>query len=145
MDGDPNVVSLVTFRMKWVKGIYAPPSSHIDAPSALHHIIIRGIEQKRIFENDKDREDFLERLSGLLKETMTPCFAWALTTNHVHLLLRAGTVPVASIMRRLLTGYAVRLLLCRIRATYSRNERPFFHPNVLGLYIVARMPYTPAS
>ena len=30
-------------------------------------------------------------------------------TNHVHLLLRTGTAPIASIMRRLLTGYAVRL------------------------------------
>jgi putative transposase len=29
-------------------------------------------------------------------------------TNHVHLLLRTGTVPIASIMRMLLTGYVVR-------------------------------------
>ncbi|MGB5424668.1 MAG: hypothetical protein WBN03_21050 [Desulfobacterales bacterium] len=29
-------------------------------------------------------------------------------TNHVHLLLRTGSVPIASVMRRLLTGYAVR-------------------------------------
>jgi REP element-mobilizing transposase RayT len=27
--------------------------------------------------------------------------------NHVHLLLRTGTVHVATVMRRLLTGYAV--------------------------------------
>jgi len=39
---------------------------------------------------------------------MTPCNAWALMTNHGHLLLPTGTVSVASIMRRLLTGYAVR-------------------------------------
>jgi putative transposase len=85
-----------------------PRQARIDAPLALHHIIIRGIERKRIFEDDKDREDFLDRLSGLVEETMTPCYAWALMTNHVHILLRTGTVPVASIMRRLLTGYAVR-------------------------------------
>lgn len=85
-----------------------PRQARIDAPLALHHIIIRGIERKRIFEDDQDREDFLERLSGLLKETMTPCYAWALMANHAHLLLRTGTVPIATIMRRLLTGYAVR-------------------------------------
>ncbi len=85
-----------------------PRQARIDAPGALHHIIIRGIERKRIFEDDKDREDFLERLSNLLDETMTPCYAWALMPNHVHLLLRTGTIPVASIMRRLLTGYALR-------------------------------------
>ncbi|CAB1056073.1 hypothetical protein D1BOALGB6SA_807, partial [Olavius sp. associated proteobacterium Delta 1] len=28
-------------------------------------------------------------------------------TNHLHLLLRTGVAPIASVMRRLLTGYAV--------------------------------------
>ena len=82
--------------------------ARIDAPGALHHIVIRGIERKAIFKEDTDREDFVERLSSLLQETVTPCYDWALMTNHVHLLLRTGTVPIASIMRRLLTGYAVR-------------------------------------
>ena len=85
-----------------------PRQARIDAPGALHHIIIRGIERRAIFRDDKDREDFLERLSGLLEETTTPCYAWALMTNHVHLLLRTGKVPIASVMRRLLTGYAVK-------------------------------------
>jgi len=40
----------------------------IDASGALHHIVIRGIERKAIFEDDQDREDFLERLSRLLQE-----------------------------------------------------------------------------
>lgn len=84
-----------------------PRRARIDAPGALHHIIVRGIDRQAIFANDKDRENFLERLSHLLPETDTPCFAWALMTNHVHLLLRTGNVPVASIMRRLLSGYAV--------------------------------------
>jgi REP element-mobilizing transposase RayT len=85
-----------------------PRQARIDAPGALHHIVIRGIEQKEIFRDDNDRQDFLKRLSRLLGETMTPCYAWALMTNHVHLLLRTGGVPIASVMRRLLTGYAVR-------------------------------------
>jgi hypothetical protein len=44
----------------------------------LPHIVIRGIEGKAIFEDDTDRYVFIERLSRLLKETVTPCFAWAL-------------------------------------------------------------------
>ena len=85
-----------------------PRQARIDAPSTLHHILIRGIEQRGIFEDNKDREDFLERLSKLLQELLTPCYAWALMTNHVNLLLRTGTVPITSVMRQLLTGYAVR-------------------------------------
>lgn len=38
-------------------------------------------------------------------ETSKSCYAWALMKNHVHLLLRSGCVPLASFMRRLLTGY----------------------------------------
>jgi hypothetical protein len=69
-------------------------------------MVIRWIERKAIFKDDTDREDFIERLSRLLQETVTPCYAGALITNHVH--LRTVSVPIASIIRRLLTGYAVR-------------------------------------
>jgi putative transposase len=74
----------------------------------MHHIMVRGIDQKRLFDDDMDRVDFIGRLSGLVQESRTRCYAWALMTNHVHLLLRTGTVAIASVMRRLLTGYAVR-------------------------------------
>jgi len=34
-----------------------PRQARIDAPGALHHILIRGIKQREIFEDDKDRSD----------------------------------------------------------------------------------------
>lgn len=83
-----------------------PRKCRIDAPGAIHHIIVRGIEQSDIFRDRKDREYFLDRLENLLKDTSTSCYAWALMRNHVHLLLRSGLFPVSSLMRRLLTGYA---------------------------------------
>jgi putative transposase len=51
-----------------------PRQARIAAAGALHHIVIRGIERRGIFEDDTDREDFLERLSGLLQATVTPCY-----------------------------------------------------------------------
>jgi hypothetical protein len=39
-----------------------PRSARLDAPAALHHIMIRGIERRQIFRDDADREDFLSRL-----------------------------------------------------------------------------------
>ena len=83
-----------------------PRKARIDAPGALHHIIIRGIERKKIFRSDYDRENFVKRLSELICETKTDCFAWSLIPNHVHLLLRTGLVPISVLMNRLLTGYA---------------------------------------
>jgi len=83
-----------------------PRKARIDAPGALQHIIIRGIEKKPIFRDDWDRDRFLDRLGRLLFTTSTPCYAWALMPNHVHLLLRTGLTPLAKVMKRLLTGYA---------------------------------------
>ena len=84
-----------------------PRKARIDATGALHHIIIRGIEGRKIFRDDLDRENFLDRLADLLTTTQTRCFAWALLPNHAHFLFQTGSVPIAGLMRRLLTGYAV--------------------------------------
>jgi len=84
-----------------------PRQARIDAPGALHHIIIRGIERKAIFKDNEDRANFLKRLARIISETETVCYAWVLMTNHVHLLLKTGLAPIATVMRRLLTGYAV--------------------------------------
>ena len=86
---------------------FMPRKARIDAPGALHHIIVRGIERRKIFYDDRDRDNFLKRLGIILTDSKTPCFAWALIPNHSHLLLRTGVVPIATVMRRLLTGYAV--------------------------------------
>lgn len=84
-----------------------PRKARIDAPGALHHIICRGLERRDVFYDDEDRDDFVSRLSRILRDTSTRCFAWALIPNHFHLLLQTGSKPVATVMRRLLTGYAV--------------------------------------
>jgi len=46
-----------------------PRQSRIDAPGALHHVMIRGIERTEIFQDDKDRDSFLDRRGGILLES----------------------------------------------------------------------------
>ena len=87
-----------------------PRKARIDAPGALHHIIVRGIERRRIFSDDQDRDNFIERLGDIVTETKTFCFAWALIPNHAHILFRTGQTGLATVMRRLLTGYAVSII-----------------------------------
>ena len=65
-----------------------PRKARIDAPGALHHIMARGIERRDIFEDDFDRNNFLERIEKIIFETDTRCYAWALIPNHFHLLLK---------------------------------------------------------
>ena len=59
-----------------------PRKSRIDAPGALYHIIARGIGRCKIFLDKADRNNFLDRLGGIVNETNTRCFAWALIANH---------------------------------------------------------------
>jgi len=84
-----------------------PRQARLDSPGTLHHVIIRGIEKKNIVTNQYDREDFVERLGLLATETETGIYAWALLSNHAHILLRSSDAGLAHFMRRLLTGYAI--------------------------------------
>lgn len=84
-----------------------PRQPRLDIPYVLHHVIVRGIERCDIFADDADKERFVSRLSTLLVKGSPKCFAWALMSNHFHLLLMPTTVSLSETMRRLLTGYAV--------------------------------------
>ena len=100
-----------------------PRKARLDASGALHHIIVRGIERRKIFRDDSDRDNFLNRIGGILRDSQTRCFAWALMPNHFHLLLRTGPVPVSNVMRRLLTGYAVSFNLRHRRSGHLLQNR----------------------
>jgi REP element-mobilizing transposase RayT len=77
-----------------------PRKARIDAPGALHHIIVRGIERRKIFYDDRNRDDFSKRLKALLIETSTPCFVRTLIPNHLRLLFRTGATAIAAMMSR---------------------------------------------
>ena len=83
-----------------------PRGPRLDVPGTLHHVILRGIERGVIFQDDADRTEFLRRFGELSKASGTGVYAFALMTNHVHVLLRSGKGGLATMMRRLLSGYA---------------------------------------
>lgn len=92
-------------------------------PGTLHHIMMRGIEGAPIVSDDRDRADFLEAIARLSHETGTAVFAWALMTNHAHLLIKSGPLGLSPFMRRLLTGYAIRYNLRHKRHGYLFQNR----------------------
>ncbi len=84
-----------------------PRGPRVDAPGAVHHVMIRGIERRRIFYDTEDYEDFLARLDRLVPELGFLVFTWVLMPNHAHFALQTGPVPLSRLMARLATGYAV--------------------------------------
>jgi REP element-mobilizing transposase RayT len=76
--------------------------------------MVRGIERRRIVNDVADRQNFIMRLGELSAGTKTAIYAWALMTNHAHILLRSAEIGLSGFMRRLLTGYAI---------SYNRRHR----------------------
>lgn len=97
-----------------VSCVTMPRGARLDAPEALHHVMVRGIERSRLFRDDRDRADFVARLARVVERTGLTVLAWALLPNHLHLLVRTPAAqdgrpyrPVLpTAMRQLLTGYA---------------------------------------
>ena len=91
-----------------------PRRARLDAPGTLHHVMVRGIEKRKIVNDVADRKNFVKRLGELAASTKTAIYAWALMTNHAHILLRSAEIGLSGFMRRLLTGYAI---------SYNRRHR----------------------
>jgi putative transposase len=97
-----------------------PRLPRVDGLGLLYHVMARGIERRPIFRNDGDRNNFLQRLKSILAETATCCYAWSLLPDHFHLLLQTGGMSLSTVMRRLMTGYAVTF-----NRRYKRNGHLF--------------------
>ncbi len=95
-----------------------PRQARLDAPGMLHHVIVRGIEKKEIVTDNTDRKNFITRLGTLITDTDMEVYAWALMTNHAHILIRSGIYGLSRFMRRFLTGYAI---------SYNRRHKRYGH------------------
>jgi putative transposase len=83
-----------------------PRQARLDAPGALHHIIVRGINKAPIFKDDQDKMRFLERFGENIFRGQCAVHAWVLMTNHMHLLFKSGKDGISAVMRKQLTWYA---------------------------------------
>lgn len=45
-----------------------PRHARLDSPGTLHHVIMRGIERRKIVDDDVDREDFTNRMGKIAGE-----------------------------------------------------------------------------
>ena len=77
-----------------------PRGPRLDAPGVLparerrasppeadkHHVMVRGIEWRAIFREDRDRADCVDRVAALAEAKAWSVVAWALVPNHAHLL-----------------------------------------------------------
>ncbi len=60
-----------------------PRQARLDCLGTLHHVIIRGIERRKIVADEQDQKNFVSRLGRLATQSRTSIYAWALMSNHV--------------------------------------------------------------
>ena len=75
--------------------------------SNIYHVMLRGINRQRIFQENEDYQRFTDMLVQCRDLSKFQLYAWCLMGNHVHLLLRADEEPLEQVMKRIGTRYAV--------------------------------------
>ncbi|MGE5278951.1 MAG: REP-associated tyrosine transposase [Acidobacteriota bacterium] len=81
-----------------------PP--RLEVSGALYHVTARGNERRAIFRDDRDREEYLRRVSRYRERFRFQLLAYCLMTNHVHLAIRTGPEPLSRIIAGLHSTYA---------------------------------------
>jgi REP element-mobilizing transposase RayT/ribosomal protein L7Ae-like RNA K-turn-binding protein len=77
----------------------------IEFPGALYHVIARGNHKNRIFLTPKDYQKYLSLIKRYKERYHFQLYAYALMSNHVHLLVEIATVPLSKIMQGLQQTY----------------------------------------
>jgi REP element-mobilizing transposase RayT len=71
----------------------------------LYHVVARGNNKQCIHTDETDYLAFLELLTHTLLRFNVRCLAYCLMSNHYHLLLKAGPLPISRLMQQLNSAY----------------------------------------
>lgn len=72
-----------------------------------YHVMLRGAGRQILFEEDRDKDEFLRYLTDSMGDHEVELIAWCLMDNHAHLLLLDPENRLAAFMHSVLTRYAL--------------------------------------
>jgi REP element-mobilizing transposase RayT len=73
--------------------------------SGIYHIMLRGINQQVIFEEDEDYTKFIDTLETYKAVSGYKVFAYCLMSNHIHILIKVEKEDIDLIMKRIAGSY----------------------------------------
>jgi putative transposase len=82
-----------------------PRQARKKSESGIYHIMLRGINQQVLFEDEEDREKFLDTIKYYKQKQEFQIFGYCLMDNHVHILIKEGQEPIANTMKRIGVSY----------------------------------------
>lgn len=78
-----------------------PRAARKKSTSGFYHVILRGINRQRIFEDAEDYERYLWLLTKYKDQCGFALYAWCLMPNHIHILLKEGKEPLSQVFQRI--------------------------------------------
>jgi len=82
-----------------------PRQARKKSKSGIYHIMLRGINHQILFEDDEDREKFLETINQYKQKSGYEIFGYCLMNNHVHLIMKEGNELLENTMKRIGVSY----------------------------------------
>ncbi len=76
-----------------------PRAARIKGISGNYHVVMRGINKQRIFEDKQDYDKYFWILKDQQIQSNFSLFAWCLMPNHIHLLIKEKTTPMSQIFQ----------------------------------------------
>ncbi len=83
------------------KGDIMPRSARKKSISGIYHVVLRGTNKQRIFEDDQDNQKFLQTIRAHKKTSGYEVYAYCLMSNHIHLLMKEGKEDLGIVFRRI--------------------------------------------
>ncbi len=80
----------------------------IDQPGMWQHVFSRSIDEIDLFETGEDRQDFLDIVGDVSRKTGAEVHAFALMSNHFHLVVHFPDGDMAGFMQKVKSRYARR-------------------------------------
>ena len=118
-----------------------PRTARRVSSSGFYHVTARSVGRQALFEDDADREAFLDLLDRQLDKYEMVLRAWCLMDNHVHLVLEDCTDCLCELMHSLLTRYAAYFNSRSGHAGHVFQERFFSEPIESDRYLLAVVRY----
>lgn len=81
-----------------------PPRIHV--PGGFYHVTLRGNHRQDIFRAPADRRHWEDVLGESLERVGALLHAYCWMTNHAHLVVQVGDMPLGALVRRLASRYA---------------------------------------
>jgi len=95
-----------------------PRSARKKSTTGIYHVMLRGINRQRIFEDDEDYEKFLQTMYLCKTLSGFELYGYCLMGNHVHLLIKEVNESLDLIFKRIGSRYGSRGTVVSLFALY---------------------------